>query len=505
VLRRRWLLILLCTIALPAAAFLFSVNQADKFEGTAQVLLDQQNLASTLTGAQQPFKDPERFVQTQADIARSPVVARHVLELAGREGGTSAFLDTSDVSLDPTSDVLTFTVTDTDREGAAQLANLYARAYVEYRRELDVAAYRNALQEVRARLSDPTQSQSPTLRRDLENKEQQLQTLQTLSSSNATIVRESPRGAQVQPRPTRNTVLGLFLGIALGIGLAFLWEALDTRLRSADEISRILDMPLLARATSPPAGTQELLMLANPRAAGAESFRVLKTNLDIKRLTRPFKSLMVTSALQGEGKSTTIANLAVACARAGSDVVLMDVDFRRPFAHQFFGHNNALGLTSVALGEISLHAALREIDLSDAASTPESGAKGRLRVLTTGPRPPDPGELIGSQVIARLLKDVEEQCDLVLVDTSPILGLADAISLSARVDAIFVVARLGVLRRPAAREASRVFDSMRAKILGYVLTDAAAEPGYGYGYGYGYGREQDAARAEPAEDVRATA
>jgi polysaccharide biosynthesis transport protein len=494
VLRRRWVVVVAATIVLPATALALSLAQDPRYEGRADVLLSQVDLASTLTGAPIPYQDPERFVQTQADLARSPAVARAVLaEEGGVESGTSAFLDRSDVLVGQGSDLLTFTVEDSDQQRAGRLANAYARAFVDYRRRLDVGAYGRALTEIRVRLDELGATGDRELRRDLESKLQQLQTLQTLSSSNATVVRESARGAQIQPRPLRNTVLAVVLGIALGLGAAFLWEALDIRLRSAHDVSQALELPLLARVPAPASRDKDLVMLSNAGSPHAEPFRVLRIGLEMKQALSPFKTLMVTSALQGEGKSTTVANLAVALARAGRDVLLVDVDLRRPYVHRYFDHDNARGLTSVALGTVPYEDALFDVDLreGDARNSP---ARGRLRVLPSGPIPPDPGEFVDSHLMDRILDEIRGTADVILFDAPPLLGVADAVSLSARADAVILVARLRLITRPTAREAQRLLNTTGARVIGYVLTGADTEPGYGYGYSYEHG-DPDTARS----------
>ena len=165
------------------------------------------------------------------------------------------------------------------------------------------------------------------------DKEQRLRTIQALQASNSFVVQPARGASQVQPRPFRAGLLGLLVGLVLGLGLAFLREALDTRVRTAEEVSEALDMTLLARLPTPPkrlTSKDSLVMLEAPRSKESEAFRMLRTNLEFTNLEHGARVIMVTSALESEGKSTTASNLALALARSGRHVALADLDLRRP-------------------------------------------------------------------------------------------------------------------------------------------------------------------------------
>jgi Mrp family chromosome partitioning ATPase/capsular polysaccharide biosynthesis protein len=505
--RRKWI-ILQAVVLVPLAAVLFSLHQTKLYEAQAQVLLSAQNLAAQLTNTQSTGINlqPDRIAQTQAGVARVPAVAQRVLnQIVGTGLSVDEFLGNSSVSTSPNADLLTFSVTNNDPWIARRLASAYAHQYTIYRRQLDTAAIQTALRSVNAKIKELVQADArgSALYVQLVDRQQTLATMDALQTANATVVKESDDAAQVQPKPTRNAILGLLLGVVLGIGLAFLWEALDTRVRSAAEIGeRLGGLPLLARIPAPNRklrGEDKLVMVEDPTGVQAEAFRMLRTNLDFATLGREAKVIMVTSSVQQEGKSTTIANLAVALARAGKRVVLVDLDLRRPFVDRFFRLDGP-GVTQVALGHVTLDQAMATFVMMDPRATSTNGngngnggrngrGKGHsvmLEVLPSGPIPPDPGEFVGTAALTEILEELRERADIVLIDAPPALNVGDAMTLSTKVDGIIVVTRMKTVRRQMLAELSRLLHGSPTAALGYIVTGADEEEGYGYGYGYGY-------------------
>ena len=269
-------------------------------------------------------------------------------------------------------------------------------------------------------------------------------------------------------------------------------------------------MPLLGRLFEPERGLRardELAMLVTPDAPETEAFQLLATNIEFTNLDRGAKSFMVTSANPAEGKSTSVANLAVTFARSGKRVILVDLDLRRPVAHRFFGLNVSPGITEVTLGRAWLDDALVHVPLSDVNEQdldPEDGQLGgSLEVLPAGPLPPNASEFVRSQALSDVLARLEERADVVLVDAPAMLAVSDAINLTPKVDALIVLTRVPSVRRQALEELRRILDNAPVVKLGFVLTGAEAEDGgfmasYGYGYGYSDGRDEAGTKRKTA-------
>src|ERR671918_20164 len=374
VLRRRKWLILLPLLLAPATAYLLAQQQSPEYRATSQVLLNRQDVVSAII-AEQPnsaFLDPERLLATQSDVARSPIVLREVVRAADVEGLTeSALAAKSEVYPHANADVLEFAVTDEDPDVAARLASVYAEQFTLFRREIDTKAARDAMEKVDGRIErldeQGVSADSPRYAAllDLRTK---FETAATLLTGSTTVLRLADGADKIAPRPQRSALLGGLVAVVLALALAFLAEALDTRVRNVHEVEDRLRMPELG-SLPPPTGRlrrdDELVMLAQPSSPAAEAVRQLRTNLEFAVMRTGARVIMVTSAVEREGKSTTVANLAVAFARAGRRVVLVDLDLRRPYLHRFFKTPSTPGVVEVALGQAELDEALTPILVSE--------------------------------------------------------------------------------------------------------------------------------------------
>lgn len=264
----------------------------------------------------------------------------------------------------------------------------------------------------------------------------------------------------ISPKPLRNGLTGLVVGLMFGLMAAFLAEYLDNTIKSADEVRALFDAPVLGNIPAEQMAadaTRQLTIVQRPGSHAAEAYRSLRNGIEYVNFAHDIKTLLVTSAAPGEGKSTVSANLAASLAMAGAKVVLVDCDFRRSTIDQFFDVNNQLGLSDVLMERASLRASLQRT------------GDDRLTVLTSGKMPPNPSELLGSEQMIALIETLKEDHDWIIVDSPPLLAVADAAATARWSDGVLVVTRAGTSTHPAAINAREVLEKVGARILGVVV------------------------------------
>ncbi len=514
VVKRRALLVLPVLLIVTGAAYLFSKHQVAQFRACADSVISTPSVLLGGSGATSK-QDAARDLATKAALADSTAVAKAALVAARAPGRTpEGLLNNSTVAADQTANLLTFCVTDRSRQMSVNLANAYATAFATFSRQQTATQITTVLAstsrqidqvrgEIRAEQAAGTVDQG--LLRNLGvllARSQQLQSALAAPDGNSTVTRPASNAVQVAPNTTRNTIAGVLLGLVLGLGVAFLREAMDTRLRSSDEVAYELRLPLLARIPGPPRALRKrdrLALMEDGHGVHGEAYRKLRVGLDFANLDTKAKLVMVTSAVEQEGKSTTAANLAVALAQVGRRVILVDLDLRRPYLHRFFDLEAGPGVTDVALCHATLDQALATVAISSGGRTSRSNGNGNgngngtaapvqglLSVLPAGELPHDPAGFLESAALSAVLDDLRSRADLVLIDSPPVLPVSDAMAISSKVDGMIVVSRLEVVHRGMLRELRRELDSTQVARLGLVLTGAGSDSAYGYGsYSYG--------------------
>ncbi|NYF99044.1 capsular exopolysaccharide synthesis family protein [Janibacter cremeus] len=293
------------------------------------------------------------------------------------------------------------------------------------------------------------------------------------------------------PDPVRNIGLGLLAGLVLGIGLAFLRHALDTKVRGEEDIRAHSDAPMLAGLPLEQTPKRGLISLEDqPHGRHAEAVRRLRTNLMFIDVTTGRHSFVVTSAVPGEGKTTTAVNLALAMADSGRRTLLVDADLRNPSVARTLGMEGSVGLTTVLLGEADEHEVI------------QSWGSAGMDVLPAGPIPPNPSELLGSAPMEALLTSLVQQYDFVLIDSPPVVPVIDAVVIERLTGGLLMVVGVDRTRKKDLAAALRQLETVGARVSGFARNFVAGKGSGEYRYGYhAYG--QDASR-ETRSGRRAT-
>jgi succinoglycan biosynthesis transport protein ExoP len=470
--RRKWVVILPALLTTLVATGL-SHQQTSMYKASAQVLVKVPPTANSL-GSTGEVLSP-RLAQNELQAAEGSELRSRVREITGAEPALS-------VSATEDSDVFTFTATSSNPQNAATAANVYAKAYVERQRTVLVDEYDARAKVLNEQLAAIDRGEvSQDRRADYESELEDLGVSTQLARTSGSIVinEATPPGAPFEPNTLRTAMLALVVGLLIGLGAAFLLDYLDTSVRDEEDVMRATGLPNLATvpnlaAKKSSAGeTPYLVTREHPHSPAAEAFRSLQTAIKFLGLERPLKTLLVTSARPGEGKTTTATNLAITAARSGQRVLLVDCDLRKPQAHLFFGLPNDVGFTSVLLGD----ATMREVAqlVSDAP---------KLAVITSGPVPPNASELLAGDRTRVSFEALSESADLVILDSPPVLPVSDPVILAALVDGVIVVVSAGSTDR---RQLTKTIDRLSqvdAPLLGTVLNrfDPVDVGDYSYGY-----------------------
>lgn len=286
--------------------------------------------------------------------------------------------------------------------------------------------------------------------------------------------------APVSPRTPLNVALGLVLGLALGVGTALLRLVLDTRVRDTDDVARVTSAAVVATIPFDAEAPQRpLVVQSDPLSDRAESFRRLRTNLQFLNVADRPRSVVVTSSLPGEGKSSTSINLALALADAGTRVLLVDADLRRPAVARYMGLEGGVGLTTVLIGQ------------ADVQDVVQPWGDGTLDVLPAGQIPPNPSELLGSPLMAELLEKLTCDYDLVILDAAPLLPVTDAAILAKVTAGALLVAGVQKLHRQQLADSVAALQTVDARVLGIVVNGQERKARDAYAY-YDYSPQEPA-------------
>ncbi len=498
VLSRRKTTLALVTLGLVVSTVVASLLQTPVYEGVAEILLQPRvpDLLFDSNGGSRTAS--ARTVETEIRVIKSDAVRELVRDRIGAAPKVSALRVGE-------TEVMEVRASSTSRQRAAATTNAYADAYVEFRRRQATEDALAAASEIQSKIDalqleinalDSQISAAPgsdraavetrqrprytsllTQQGLLSQKLDQLQVTAALNTGGAQVVRSADvPTSPVKPKPVRNGVAALAVGLVFGVGAAFLREHLDDSVKTKEDLSRALGkLPVLAAIPTTPSSAEganarwEALLRSGSPAA--EAYRSLRTSVQLLGVERPIRTIQITSAVAGEGKTTTLANLAVVLAIAGQRVAMVDCDLRRPRLHQLFGVANSVGFTSLLLGSVPLNEAVQQIP-----------RLGQLFLLSSGPKPVNPSELLSLRRTAELVFELQNAFDIVLLDSAPVLPVTDATVLAAWVEGTLLVTKAGSTTRTEVADALKQLQQVDAPLLGAVLNQAPPEGGYGYRY-----------------------
>ena len=509
---RNWAWVLVASVLLAAgAAYLVSSALPKAYQSSATLIVGQ-SLQSTNPDINQLLAS-QRLSQTYASLATTTSVLAGVIDTVGLNETADVLRKNVAVTADTNTTLITISVTDGDPQRAATIANALANELIAENSAVggrdpsvqsfidsDLKSTQQQITDTEATLQNLLGLSSPTT-----DEQNQIQTLQgrlaNLRSTYATLLGSSsnsganlltvvdPAIAALEPSSPRivlNAILAGFVGLLIAIGIAFFLEYLDDTVKSGSDVEALVGVPTLGAIIRMKGGGDRseiyhLAALLYPRSPAAEAYRTLRTNVEFAAIDRPVRTLLVTSSIPGEGKTTTAANLAVVFAQAGRRTLLLDADLRKPGVHKVFDLQNSQGLTS-----------LLRSDEVDAMSVAQATEQDNLAVLTTGPLPPNPAELLRSPRMKVVLDRLAASVELVIIDSPPLRAVTDAAILASITDGTLFVIDAGRTRRGAAVSGREALAKVGARVLGVTLnrlSEKASGDYYYYDYQGGYGTD----------------
>jgi len=515
---RRWLwLILLCTVLAAVAAFVVSSLVEPVYEATATLLVHQAPVSGV--NDYTALLTSERLARTYVKIVTGRLVLETVIDQLALQETPEDLAGRVDVELVQNTQLIHIKVEDTDPAQAAVVANVIARVFVEQIQALQRQRYAESLSSLEEQIADlsaqieevqqqldeigvPQTAQGQTELTRLETvlagyrntyatlvqsyEEMRLMAAQSADNVFLFEAAEVPQ-KPIRPRKLLNTAVAGVVGSMLAIGAAFLIEYLDDTVKTPDEVDRLTSsLSTLGTIGQISKGEGELVTVEAPLSPVSEAFWLLRTNIRYAGVDQPLRCLLVTSPMTAEGKSLVVANLAVVMAQAGLEVALVDADLRRPRQHQLFELCPRGGLAGSLL-KGSTEGYLQPTGIE------------RLALLPAGDRPPNPAELLSSHRMRDLLQELAGQIDMVLIDSPPILPVADTVGLAREVDGVLLVIQAGSTRRVALQQAVEALERVGANLIGVVINAVPVRWRryyYGYGYEYYYGDRPDANKAK---------
>jgi capsular exopolysaccharide synthesis family protein len=455
----------LFVVAVPLAAYLIARSQPRIYRSSALVGVNDETVdTSTLNGGTGAFSTSN--VTAIAELVTTTPVADVAAGLLRPPADPSQIAGEVTATGDPLTNFVTITGKDPSPVRAAQIANAFARAIALNRQNAAIAELDRAIVGLEAQLGHVS-AKDDTARPALVQQLGQLRAARSTQGSDAAILQAATPSATPVGLNTRRAVeIGLLIGLLLGLGAVALAENADRRLRTPADLERVTELPLLA-AIAPGAFSGEL----DTGNEDEEAFQMLRSALMYFNKDKRLRSVLVTSAGEKDGKTMVATRLGLVAAGAGSRVTLIDADLRRAQVGPRLGSRREVGLGAVLADERPLAMALVDYPI-------DSPRGGRLTVLPAGIPRPGPAALLGSQAMRNVLREVEANSDLVIIDTPAALAVSDPLPLIGLVSGVVLVARMNRTSRDTVRRLQRVLEAAGGTLVGVVATGVTAGPGY---------------------------
>jgi capsular exopolysaccharide synthesis family protein len=488
VLRERWWVVLLCPIVALAVAVVYVERQPKQYTAVAKLQFSNNSLPSQVAGVSgSQSVDPEGEKATNVELVTTPPVAELVVKSLKLKMTSGELLEQVSASNPQNDYIVDISVTDSDPGQAATIANAFARQYVVYSEAQNINQLVKGEQLITRKI-EQLPSTDTVDRANLLGLYQKLLLLQSVQSGNAQVVSTaSIPGSPSSPKKKSTAIIALVLGLLLGIGLAFVLDLIDRRVKSWEEFEELYGIPALASIPQLP---------RRPRTArdleiALEPFRILNNGLSLLPHTGSINTVVVTSAIAGEGKTSVALGLARAAAYSEREVILVEADLRRPSLEQRLDlPKSSHGLTS------ALHNGVNPLEL---LREPIPDLQGYFRLLSSGPIPLNATNLMASERLIEIFETLASHADLVVIDSAPLLPVADTRVLldGTNFDACLVVGRAGVTTRDQVHRARLLVERLHLKSVGLVV-NTLAEMTDGYGY-YGTGEPDDSESSSPTD------
>jgi succinoglycan biosynthesis transport protein ExoP len=524
---RWWWLILLSTILAAVASYLATMQQPRIYQTITTVMVGQ-----VLQQANPNFSDfsiTGQLAETYAQMVGRQPVLQATIDSLGLDMSWQALAWQVNAGADPRTNLLGITVSDVSPERAVAIADEIAHQLIlqspsspnNKARQERAAFVQSQLVELESRIQT-AQARIKELQVKLDTalSAREIQGLQTEISdleglidkwqANYTTLLDFLQGgdspnyltiiepAQVSTTPVSpnvplNVLLAAVVGFTLALGVAMLLEYIDDTFKSADDLGASLSLTVLGSIQRINGGDykDKLITSQGPFSPIAEAYRLVRSNVQFMGVDQPARSIVITSANPGEGKTMTAANLAIMMAQAELRTILVDADLRRPTLHKVFGVPNLGGVTELLRSP--------ELELNDQMK--RTGIEN-LHLITSGPLPPNPAELLGSARMAQLIHRLEEIADIIIFDSPPILPVTDTAVLSKRVGGVILVAQAGRTRREMIKQAVKRLEQVDGKILGVVLNQVSQRRGSSSQYSQYYSRSGEGVANQPARPAQ---